>query len=539
MRYSKSAMRSNRFITLFAGILITLFIALPFVQKHFFSAQNSYSIIENKMRTMNQILYHVNELYFEDINMEKLMDGAFSGIMKELDPHSIYIPAKKQKDVDELFRGKFQGIGIEFDILNGYITVISPVADSPSERAGLLPGDQITAIDGEDAYNITKEDVYQTLRGARGTSVDLMIRRIGGEEFPVTIIRDDIPIYSVRAATMFDEKTGYIWLTRFSASTSKEMKASLEKLEELGMTQLILDLRMNSGGYLEQAAETANMFIARPDTLVFTKGKQKKLEQVFIANPKKGREDFPLIILINRGSASASEIVAGAVQDLDRGLIAGETSFGKGLVQRQVPMNDGSAIRVTIARYFTPSGRLIQRPYEDGKDHNYYKELYADNREAKIDSLKELRPKYQTRSGRIVYGGGGITPDKYIPQTFTPKTGTQKVLANSKRPLFNWGSNYANEYWNELVDFNSFKNSTFSDNELESFFNYLSEEEIVADTADLNSDRDYLVTMLRAEIASARWGKDEAFGIRIHADNQIMTAFSYFNEATAFLQSSQ
>jgi len=539
MRYSKSAMRSNRFITLFAGILITLFIALPFVQKHFFSAQNSYSIIENKMRTMNQILYHVNELYFEDINMEKLMDGAFSGIMKELDPHSIYIPAKKQKDVDELFRGKFQGIGIEFDILNGYITVISPVADSPSERVGLLPGDQITSIDGEDAYNITKEEVFQTLRGPRGTSVDLMIRRIGGEEFPVTIIRDNIPIYSVRTATMLDENTGYIWLTRFSASTSKEMKASLEKLEELGMTQLILDLRMNSGGYLEQAAETANMFIARPDTLVFTKGKQKKLEQVFIANPKKGREDFPLIILINRGSASASEIVAGAVQDLDRGLVVGETSFGKGLVQRQVPMSDGSAIRVTIARYFTPSGRLIQRPYEDGKDHNYYKELYADNREAKIDSLKELRPKYQTRSGRIVYGGGGITPDKYIPQTFTPKTGTQKVLANSKRPLFNWGSNYANEYWNELVDFNSFKNSTFSDNELESFFNYLSEEEIVADTADLNSDRDYLVTMLRAEIASARWGKDEAFGIRIHADNQIMTAFSYFNEATAFLQSSQ
>ncbi len=501
MRYSKSAMRSNRFITLFAGILITLFIALPFVQKHFFSAQNSYSIIENKMRTMNQILYHVNELYFEDINMEKLMDGAFSGIMEELDPHSIYIPAKKQKDVDELFRGKFQGIGIEFDILNGYITVISPVADSPSERVGLLPGDQITAIDGEDAYNITKEDVYQTLRGAKGTSVDLMIRRIGGEEFPVTIIRDDIPIYSVRAATMFDEKTGYIWLTRFSASTSEEMKAALEKLDKLGMSQLILDLRMNSGGYLEQAAETANMFIARPDTLVFTKGKQRKLEQVFIANPKKGREDFPLIILINRGSASASEIVAGAVQDLDRGLIAGETSFGKGLVQRQVPMNDGSAIRVTIARYFTPSGRLIQRPYADGKDYDYYKELYADDREAKIDSLKELRPKYKTRAGRVVYGGGGITPDKFIHQEFSPEPGTQKVLANSKRPLFNWGSNYANEHWNELHDFNTFKNSRLSDSEYESFLHYLGEEEIDADTSDLHSDRDYLLTMLQAEVA--------------------------------------
>lgn len=491
------------------------------------------------MRTLTQILNNVNTLYFEDVDMEKLMDGAFSGIMKELDPHSIYIPAKKQKDVDELFRGKFQGIGIEFDILHGYITVISPVADSPSERAGLLPGDQIISIDGEDAYNITKEEVFQTLRGPKGTSVELMIRRIGGEEFPVTIIRDDIPIYSVRTATMLDEKTGYVWLTRFSASTSEEMKAALEKLDNLGMSQLILDLRMNSGGYLEQAAETANMFIARPDTLVFTKGKQRKLEQVFIADPKKGREDFPLIILINRGSASASEIVAGAVQDLDRGLIAGETSFGKGLVQRQVPMNDGSAIRVTIARYFTPSGRLIQRPYEDGKDYNYYKELYADDREAKIDSLKELRPKYKTRVGRVVYGGGGITPDKFIPQEFSPEPGTQKVLANSKRPLFNWGSNYANERRDELINFNAFKNSRLSDDDYESFLHYLDEEGIDADTADLNSNRDYLLTMLQAEVAGARWGKDEAFGIRIHADNQIMAAFSYFNEATAFLQSSQ
>ncbi|MBT3829293.1 MAG: S41 family peptidase [Candidatus Marinimicrobia bacterium] len=491
------------------------------------------------MRTLNQILIHVNELYFEDVDMEQLMDGAFSGIMKELDPHSIYIPAKKQKTVDELFRGKFQGIGIEFDILNGYITVISPVADSPSERVGLLPGDQITSINGEDAYNITKEEVFQTLRGPKGTSVDLLIRRIGGEEFPVTIIRDDIPIYSVRAATMLDEKTGYIWLTRFSASTSKEMKASIKKLENSGMTQLILDLRMNSGGYLEQAAETANMFIARPDTLVFTKGKQNQLEQTFIANPKKGREDYPLIVLINRGSASASEIVAGAVQDLDRGLIVGETSFGKGLVQRQIPMKDGSAIRVTIARYFTPSGRLIQRPFEKGKDYDYYKELYAENREAKIDSLKNLRPKYNTRLGRVVYGGGGITPDKYIPQKAAIQSGTQKIIANPKRLLFNWGSNYANEHWEDLRDYTEFKNSTLSEDDYSNFLTYLNEQEIMPDTSDLNIDRKYLFAMLRAEIASARWGKDSAFGIRILADEQIMTAFTFFDEATAFLNSSQ
>ncbi len=539
MKYFNQKQGTSRVFLLFSGCIVAVFIAVPFLQQHFISAQNPYTVLENKMRTMNQILYHVNDLYFEDVDMEKLMDGAFSGIMKKLDPHSIYIPAKKQKDVDELFRGKFQGIGIEFDILNGYITVISPVADSPSERVGLLPGDQITSIDGEDAFQITKEEVYQTLRGPKGTSVDLMIRRIGGEEFPVTIVRDDIPIYSVRTATMLDEKTGYIWLTRFSASTSDEMKTSLEKLEKLGMSQLILDLRMNSGGYLEQAAETANMFIARPDTLVYTKGKQKKVEQVFIADPKKGREDFPLIVLINRGSASASEIVAGAVQDLDRGLIAGETSFGKGLVQRQIPMSDGSAIRVTIARYFTPSGRLIQRPYEEGKDFDYYKELYAEDREATIDSLINLRPKYNTRLGRVVYGGGGITPDKFIPHTFSPKSGTQKILAHSKRPLFNWGSNYANEHWDELTNYNDFKNSELSGKDYSIFLDYLGEQGIKPDTSDLNDDRNYLVTMLRAEIASARWGKDAAFGIRIRADDQIMTAFSYFNEATAFLRSSQ
>jgi|APSaa5957512622_1039677.scaffolds.fasta_scaffold00123_31 carboxyl-terminal processing protease len=539
MKYPKQNKTKSRIFLWFSGIMLTLFIAGPFFQQQFFSAQNPYNVLENKMRTLNQILIHVNELYFEDVDMEQLMDGAFSGIMKELDPHSIYIPAKKQKTVDELFRGKFQGIGIEFDILNGYITVISPVADSPSERVGLLPGDQITSINGEDAYNITKEEVFQTLRGPKGTSVDLLIRRIGGEEFPVTIIRDDIPIYSVRAATMLDEKTGYIWLTRFSASTSKEMKASIKKLENSGMTQLILDLRMNSGGYLEQAAETANMFIARPDTLVFTKGKQNQLEQTFIANPKKGREDYPLIVLINRGSASASEIVAGAVQDLDRGLIVGETSFGKGLVQRQIPMKDGSAIRVTIARYFTPSGRLIQRPFEKGKDYDYYKELYAENREAKIDSLKNLRPKYNTRLGRVVYGGGGITPDKYIPQKAAIQSGTQKIIANPKRLLFNWGSNYANEHWEDLRDYTEFKNSTLSEDDYSNFLTYLNEQEIMPDTSDLNIDRKYLFAMLRAEIASARWGKDSAFGIRILADEQIMTAFTFFDEATAFLNSSQ
>lgn len=523
-----------------AGVALLVFAGVPLAQFVLLNAQSPYSILEKKLRILNQIVYHINDLYFEDVDMNKLMDGAFAGIMDKLDPHSIYIPAKKQGSVEELFRGKFQGIGIEFDILNGYITVISPVADSPSERAGLLPGDQIIAINGKDAYKITKEEVYKKLRGPKGTSVEITVRRISGEKFPVTIIRNDIPIYSVRTATMLDETTGYIWLTRFSANTSQETRQALKKLDAKGMTQLILDLRMNSGGYLEQAAEIANLFIARKDTLVYTKGKQKQAEQVFISKPEKGREDFPLIILINRGSASASEIVAGAVQDLDRGLITGETSFGKGLVQRQLPLNDGSALRVTIARYFTPSGRLIQRPYEKGKDYEYYRELYDEDREAKIDSLKNLRPKYHTRSGRVVYGGGGITPDKYIPQTYQPQAGTRKILSHTKRPLFNWGSVYAHAHWDNINDFDVFRSTWhMSDAEYQEFLGFLEQEEIEADTAAFRIDQDYLFTMIKAEIAGARWGKDEAFGIRILSDEQIIKASTFFNEATAFLQTSQ
>ena len=216
----------------------------------------------------------------------------------------------------------------------------------------------------------------KTLRGPKGTSVDLTIARIGQDSFPVTIIRDVIPIYSVRASLMLDNQTGYIWLTRFTATSSEEMKNAIKKLDNLGMKRMILDLRNNSGGFLEQAAEIANMFITSRDTLVYTIGKHNNTNEVFMAKPSKGRSDFPLIILLNRGSASASEIVAGAVQDLDRGLIIGETSFGKGLVQRQLGLRDGSAIRVTIARYYTPSGRLIQRHFEDGNTREYYSELY-------------------------------------------------------------------------------------------------------------------------------------------------------------------
>ncbi len=536
--------KSKKLLSLLSAAIVIIILVAPFAHNLYSQGKDSYKIIRSKMQVLNQILQFINQYYFDTVELDKLMEGAFKGMMKELDPHSIYIPAKKLEDIDEKFKGTFQGIGIEFDILGGYITVISPVADSPSERAGLLPGDQIIAINGKDAYNITKDQVFKDLRGRKGTSVNITVRRIGLDDpFEVTIIRDNIPIYSVRASIMYDDSTGYIWLTRFSATTATEVKKSIEKLKKQGMTRLLFDLRNNSGGYLEQAAEIADLFITQKDTLVFTKGKRKETEQVFIAHPHIGDGNIPLVVLVNRGSASASEIVSGAIQDIDRGLIAGETTFGKGLVQKQLPLKDGSAIRITIARYFTPSGRLIQRPYENGGDDQYYLKLYEKDREKKIDSLKALRPKYLTRSGRVVYGGGGITPDIYIPRGDTLiENETYKLLSNSKRPLFNWASIYLsnNEMKNNtsenINNFIKFRDHwSLSEHEFRGFLLYLKQEDIQYDSTAIYNNKNYIMNHLKAECAGILWGNNETWGIRRRTDNQIIEALKYFEEASGFI----
>ena len=519
-----------------AGFTAGFLVVIPLSQVIYSTQKNSYAVIEKKFKVMNQILYYINQLYYEEVEMDVLMDGAFKGIMDELDPHSMFISAKDQKNIDEMFRGKFQGIGVEFDILNNYITVIAPVMGGPSEKAGILAGDWILEINGESARGIQREDVYKKLRGKKGTRVDLKIGRIDTEPFDVTIIRDDIPLYSVRASVMLDNKTGYVWLTRFSSKSGSEVRKAINALLEQGMDQMVLDLRNNSGGILEQAAEVANLFIAKKDTIVYTKGKTKEAEQTFIASPRKGNEDFSVIILINRGSASASEIVAGAVQDLDRGLVVGETSFGKGLVQSQRGLSDGSAIRVTIAQYYTPSGRQIQRSFNNGDYEDYYRDLYEEDREAKMDSLKSLRPLYTTRSGRAVYGGGGITPDIYIPWNLEITEATRKIMTNPGRLLFNWSTAFVRsnlEISNDYYDFQH--NWTLSANLLDEFLGSVAEMDNGVDLNEAKKDSNYLKIMLKSELAGAKWGRDELWGVRIAADNQLLGALKHFDEAEKFL----
>ena len=514
-----------------------LLAALIFLPEAYSKNRSIYRILKDKIVVMQQIISYVDHFYFDIVDMDKIMDGAFHGLMEELDPHSTYIPSKEQENIDELFRGKFQGIGIEFDVLHGYITVISPVPDSPSDYVGLQSGDRIIAINGNDAYKITKDEVIKKLRGKKGTSVNVTIQRIGLDEpFDVTIIRDDIPIYSVGAATMIDNETGYILLRRFSATTIDEVNKALDKLDNQNFKKLVFDLRGNSGGYLEQAAAVSNLFISTRDTLVYTKGKISDSNQAFISDPDKGRNDFSLIILINRGSASASEIVSGAVQDLDRGLIIGETSFGKGLVQRQLPLEGGSAIRITMARYYTPSGRLIQRPYDEGDDLTYYKELYAKDRESILDSLKQLRPKYKTRQGRTVYGGGGITPDIYVPYKSILTKETQKLLRNPERPIFNFSSSYATQNDLGFKDFKNYKqNWQVNQSVYSQFLDYLDNDSISFNPDSLLKDQSFIYNRIKSEIAGTIWGKDESTSIRLSFDNQVSEALKYFNEADAFL----
>ena len=512
-------------------LLAVLFIFTPLGKVILASGSNLYL----KLNVLNDIIRIVNDNYVEVPDWDKVMEGAFTGLMGNLDPHSVYIQEDKLSDIQEKFTGKFEGIGIEFDILGGYITVISPIANSPAEKAGLDVLDKIVKIDGESAYKITREEVFKKLRGPKGSKVDVVIRRQDVDDFEVTIIRDEIPIYSVSASFMIDDSTGYIYLNRFSQTTTKEIEEALCKLKDAGMKQLIFDLRNNSGGYLEQAVKVADKFIAGKQKIVYTKGRIRNANEEFYSGKDESHPRFPLVILINRGSASASEIVAGAVQDLDRGVIVGETSFGKGLVQRQYDLRDGSAIRVTVAKYYTPSGRLIQRPYDDNIA-NYYESFAQENRDSLLSAeSEETRPQYQTVSGRVVYGGGGITPDHYVEYKrykHDLSKDTMKLLRHPSRVLFEFAAEYSVKHkrWAGKKD-KFMEKFQISDKTFDVFKERVEDKEIDIDLSNLDNDSGYLKMLLKAEVAKDFWGYDEYYKvIRLH-DNQVLEAMKYFNES--------
>ena len=368
------------------------------------SAQNS---------KLDAILTLVEENYVDGFDISDHEDEILISIMQELDPHSSYIPVKEQGVLEEEMRGSFSGVGIEFNIIQDSLVVVSPISGGPSEKLGILSGDRIVEVDGEDfaSVGLTNQDVIDKLRGEKDSKVQIKIYRRGLPELlNYTIVRGDIPLHSVDASVMLSDKIGYVKVNRFSGTTNKEFYTATNKLLDDGMSKLILDLRGNPGGFLGSAIYMCNEFLEKGELIVYTEGKYRKQQEIY--SDDDGRlKHIKLVVLINQGSASASEIVSGCIQDLDRGIIIGNRSFGKGLVQEEIKLPDGSAVRLTTQRYYIPSGRSIQKSY--GKsDKEYHAEMYirSDQKEENIaDSLK-----YTTKSGRVVYGGGGITPDSII-----------------------------------------------------------------------------------------------------------------------------
>ena len=489
----------------------------------------------SKLKTLSYVIRLVENYYVEDVDLSETIDGAIHGFLEELDPHSSYIQADDFKYMQESLQGEFEGIGIEFSILDGYITVISRIPETPSDRAGLIGGDKIIKINGQSAYKITQDDVFKKLRGEKGSAVNITIERLGLDQpLEITLIRDKIPIYSILASFLYDNDLGYIKINRFAEKTYEEFKVAVDSLQNNGMNALILDLRNNGGGLMHQAVKMLDLFIDSNDTILYTKGRIYDANEVFYAYKNQYDKKFPIIVLINRSSASASEIIAGALQDLDRGLVVGETSFGKGLVQRQFQLEDGSAARITVAKYYTPSGRLIQRDFTKGIDE-YYKNLLDENRELN-DTTKTNKPIYKTKQGRTVYGGGGITPDVFISNEINFSSKSQLILTHPNRLLFKYATD-AKEQFNNIDSFKQFNKQTKKykgeNIPINEFINWANkiDESLNLSFQDINKDWDYLENRILANIASSIWGKNFYYNVLLNEDQQFLLAIQNINVA--------
>ena len=463
---------------------------------------------------LDALMSMINYAYVDSIDEKKISDDAIRNLLKELDPHSVYIPAEELKEVNEPLVGNFEGIGVQFSILEDTIMITQTISGGPSEKLGLRAGDRIVKIDGNSVANIgiKNNDVLKKLRGNKGTKVKVDIFRRGNNELiPFTITRDKIPLYSVDAAYMVTPTVGYIKISRFADSTVEEFKQALEKLKAQHVESLIMDLSDNGGGYLNRAIELADEFLSNGKEVVYTIGRNNPRQDNYSTSVG-GWEKGKVVVLVNESSASASEIVSGALQDWDRALIVGRRTFAKGLVQKPFPLPDGSAVRLTIARYYTPSGRCIQKHYEPG-DENYdmdismryqHGELYHADSIKFIDSLK-----CKTMGGREVYGGGGIMPDVFVGLDTSMSSKYYDELRRNGI-LNEFTLNYVDANRTMLLskykDVYAFKNDfKITKDFLEDFIAYAEKKNIKRDNTGIKTSEKLINTQLKALIARDLW----------------------------------
>ncbi len=490
-------------------------------------------------KKFDAMMQYINYYYVDSADENKVVEDAIVAVLKELDPHSVYIAKEELKKMNEPLVGNFEGIGIQYNILHDTLMVVSPISGGPSEKVGLMAGDKIIEVDTQNiaGIGIQNSDVQKKLRGKKGTKVNLgIMRKNKSELLKFTITRDKIPIFSVDASYMATDEIGYIKINRFAQNTIQEFKTGLAKLHKQEMKHLIIDLRGNGGGYLRTAIQLSDELLSDKKLIVYTEG-SKSTKQEYYTTSKGGFETGKLVILIDEGSASASEIVSGAIQDYDRGLVIGRRSFGKGLVQKPFPLPDGSAIRLTVARYYTPSGRCIQRPYENGKEA-YYKEFVRrfENGEYMNEDSISLPDslKFKTiNSQRTVYGGGGIMPDVFVP---IDTTLTSEYFGKiNRKGLFNeFTLDYMNQHRAELeakyLTVKTFKSDFNAESELlENFIVFAEKNEVERNEEEIATSKRLITIRLKALIARNLWDTSAFFEIANELNDSYLKAIEEIN----------
>jgi carboxyl-terminal processing protease len=499
-------------------------------------SRKSNGEVGRDVQKFREVLSQIQGDYVDTVNTGYLVDDAIEHMLNKLDPHSAYIPVKEREAANEDLRGNFDGIGVEFNIFRDTVVVVTPLSGGPSEAVGVQSGDKIIKVDGKNmaGVNITNADVMHALKGPKGTEVKVSVLRIGkSEPIDFTIVRDKIPQFSVDVAYMVNAEVGYVKVNRFSATTYEEFSAALKKLKDKGMKKLVLDLQGNPGGYMNMAIDMADDFLSEGKKIVFTNGKEKKYNSDAISTTRGDFEKGDLIVLVNEGSASASEILAGALQDNDRALIVGRRSFGKGLVQSPFDLSDGSELRLTISRYYTPSGRSIQKPYDDEDEYardiisryNHGEFFHADSIHFN-DSLK-----YKTVNGRTVYGGGGIMPDYFVPLDTTLNSHyLNELYTSSSIQEFTFG--YADAHKDELQKegFEKFfKTFVVTDQMLNGLVKVGERNKVRADYRELRERKTLFQIHVKAQIARKLWNNDGFYPIMNNTNEVFLQAMKLFD----------